>query len=250
VVVYDFQDPFFGSTIEQLQSTAHDQGYSLVLTGFQGRHPEGSDLTPLHKHTIDGLVVLGSSDQSEWLDSFRHLPVVRVGHGISTEQCVCVSIDEADAAEQLLQHIASRGSDRCVFIGSNLYVHDLRSQALEAAAKSLGMPLQKMITSSRGFGAGFQITNTLLSETASPPALVCATDIIAMGALHALNDAGLRWPVTGFDDIPAAAQFIPSITTIQQPIEALIERAFRAVMAPDTPSEILLKGRLVVRSST
>lgn len=71
VVVYDFRDPFFGAIIEQLQAQAHEQDYSLVLAGFKGRHPESSDLAPLHKHAIDGLVVIGSADRSEWLAGFR-----------------------------------------------------------------------------------------------------------------------------------------------------------------------------------
>ena len=46
VVVYDFRDPFFGPIIEKLQEHAHERGYSLVIAGFMGRHPEASDLAP------------------------------------------------------------------------------------------------------------------------------------------------------------------------------------------------------------
>lgn len=250
VVVYDFQDPFFGSMIEQLQSVVHEQGYSLVLAGFQGRHPEVSDLAPLHKHVIDGLVVLGSADDSDWLDHFRKMPVVRVGHGTSDERSACVTIDEADAARQLLEHLSSRGLLHSTFIGSDLFVHELRYEALKHAAGDLGMKIAKLNAPSGGFSGGFQVTAELLKDATSASALVCATDMIAMGALHALHDAGLRWPVTGFDDIPAAQQFIPSITTIRQPIEDIVKHAFEAVTQPNAPAEILLPGKLIVRSSS
>ena len=58
VAVYDFNDPFFGTLIQQLQIQAHAHDYSLVLAGFLNRTPDEQDLQPLHKHSIDGLIVL------------------------------------------------------------------------------------------------------------------------------------------------------------------------------------------------
>ena len=249
VVVYDFQDPFFGSTIEQLQSVVHDRGYSLVLTGFQGRQPNESDLAPLHKHVIDGLVVLGSSDRSDWLENFTRLPVVRVGRGGADERSVCITVDEEDAARQLLDHLADRNVERYIFIGSDLYSHGVRYAALEGVAATMGLPLERIAISDRGFSAGFKACNSLLPQVNDFTALVCATDMIALGALHALHDAGAHCPVTGFDDIPAASQFIPALTTIRQPLAELVKRALEAVRTPAEPAKVFVKGELVVRKS-
>jgi LacI family transcriptional regulator len=249
VVVYDFQDPFFGISIEQLQSVAHEQGYSLVLAGFQGRHPVASDLAPLHKHAISGLVVLGSADYSDWLEGFSTMPVVRIGHGDTSEQSVRVTIDEDDAARQLLDHLAARNCGSCIYIGSELFAHKLRYQAMERAVEKTGMRITKQFSSNQGFFAGFQTTNKIASEATDSPALICATDLIAMGALHALHNADLQWPVSGFDDIPTASQFIPSITTVRQPIEAIVNEAFSSIVQSIPPTEVLLPGKLVVRSS-
>ena len=250
VVVYDFQDPFFGVSIEQLQSEVHEHGYSLVVAGFRGRQPEESDLAPLHKHALDGLVVLGSAHYSEWLEGFGNMPVVRVGHGEEGEHSVRVTIDEDDAARQLLGHLATRGLDRFVFIGSDLFVHHVRHRAMERTASHMGLRMECLIAPGHGFAAGFHAAQQLLSEAAAAPALVCATDKIAMGALHALHDAGLRWPVTGFDDVPLAAEFIPSITTIRQPIDAIMKQAFSSIVDPNPPTETLFPGKLMVRSSS
>ena len=250
VVVYDFQDPFFGSTIEQLQSIVHEQGYSLVLTGFQGRHPNESDLAPLHKHVIDGLVVLGSADRSEWLNTFSNMPVVRIGHGGVGDRGACIAIDEVDAAGQLLEHLLTRGVTRGLFLNSGLYAHGIRYAALERMAGRLGLSVERVSVADHGFAAGFQGCNQVLSGLGDSAALICATDMIAMGALHALHDAGVECPVTGFDDIPLAAQFLPSITTIRQPMEEIARQAIAAVV--QSSSEVKterLKGRLVVRAS-
>lgn len=246
VVVYDFRDPYFGTIIEKLQASAHEQDYSLVLAGFKGRHPEASDLAPLHKHAIDGLIVLGSSERSEWLESFRSMPVVRIGHGAPDEPVVHVSIDEDMAAEQILDHLASKGWKRVAFIGSNLFAHTIRFQALERAAEAGNVQLDRHVWASDGFEAGLQATGGIEQETA----IVCATDAIAMGALHALHDSGKTWPVVGFDDIPAAAQFIPPITTIHQPLSAMVKQAFQAVIDSAGPKDVLLPSNLIVRRST
>ncbi|MDF7801649.1 LacI family DNA-binding transcriptional regulator [Pontiellaceae bacterium B1224] len=245
VVVYDFRDPFFGTIIEKLQASAHEQDYSLVLAGFKGRHPEASDLAPLHKHAIDGLIVLGSSDRSDWLAGFRSMPVVRIGHGEPNEPVVRVSIDENRAAEQILDHLISKGWKRVVFIGSNLFVHNIRFQALERAAETRDVYLDRHIWGSDGFEAGLQAAKGIEHDRA----IVCATDMIAMGALHALHDSERTLPVMGFDDIPGAAQFIPPISTIHQPLSEMVKQAFQAVVDSVEPQVILLPGNLIVRHS-
>jgi DNA-binding LacI/PurR family transcriptional regulator len=103
------------------------------------------------------------------------------------------------------------------------------------------------------FGAGRKVTKQLLETAAGVSTLICATDEIAMGALYALHEAGVDVPgkiaVTGFDDIPAAAQFIPPITTIRQPIEAMIKQAFKTVMDTADSGEISFPGELIIRQT-
>ncbi|QBG47749.1 LacI family transcriptional regulator [Verrucomicrobia bacterium S94] len=247
VVVYDFRDPFFGPIIEKLQDCAHEQDYSLVIAGFKGRHPDPSDLAPLHKHAIDGLIVLGSSERSEWLNAFSGMPVVRIGHRSGEEPGTCISVDEEDAARQLLEHLIFRGWTRGFFIGANLYGHFVRFQAFEKVAAELDFSLKRHIWTMDGFEAGEQSVKSLGDDTA---ALICANDPVAMGALRALYDSGRRMPVTGFDDIPAAAQFIPPLTTYHQPISEMVRQAFNAVVKKSEPQRKFIKGNLIVRSSS
>ena len=103
------------------------------------------------------------------------------------------------------------------------------------------------------FIAGLLSTQILLETAFDVDALVCATDQIAIGALHALSDAGVDVPgkvaVTGFDDIPAASQFIPPLTTIHQPFAEMVQRAFQAIIDPYRPATVLSKGKLVARQT-
>jgi LacI family transcriptional regulator len=254
VAVYDFKDPFFGALIEQIQLQAHEHNYSLVLSGFLSRIPDEQDLLALHKHAIDGLIVLGSDAAAGWLNDFRQLPVARIGHGSAAEKSVRITVDEADASQQLVEYLAVRGSKNFACISGPLPAHRLRHAALKEAAETSGIQFTSILSDRKDpFTTGFLSTQNLLEKGLVVDALVCATDQIAMGALHALFDAGINVPeevaVTGFDDIPAASQFIPPLTTIHQPLEEMVQRAFQAVIEPSSATAVFSKGKLVVRQT-
>jgi DNA-binding LacI/PurR family transcriptional regulator len=194
--------------------------------------------------------VLGSDDQAGWLGAFGHLPVARIGHGSPAEQSVRVTVDEDDAARQLLAHLAHGTPQRFVFLGEHLTAHVLRFQALEKRVSGASPILSARYSMASGFEAGLQAAKQLLAEPLEYDAFICATDLIAMGALRALHDTGRHMAVTGFDDIPAAAQFIPPLTTIRQPLEDMAERAIAAVIESAAPSEIVLPGNLIIRSTS
>ncbi len=255
VAVYDFNDPFFGALIKQIQIQAHEHNYSLVLAGFLNRIPDAQDLQSLNKHALDGLLVLGSDKAAGWLQSFSHLPVARIGHGSAKENSFKVTVDEDEAAQQLIQHLIATGRKNMVCISGPLPAHRLRQTALKKAALSSGIQLNIMTSEEKdSFTTGRQVAQQLLSTKSKPDAMICTTDQIAMGALHALHDAGIQVPeqiaVTGFDDIPAAAQFIPPITTICQPLKGMVQRSFQAVIETSKPQFIYLQGKLIVRQTT
>jgi LacI family transcriptional regulator len=70
-----------------------------------------------------------------------------------------------------------------------------------------------------------------------------------MGALHTLSAAGKILAVTGFDDIEAARQFIPALTTIRQPIAAMAAAAVEAVVQKKSPAALSFDPELIVRQS-
>lgn len=254
VAVYDFNDPFFGALIEQIQLQAHEHNYSLVLSGFLSRIPDEQDLLALHKHSIDGLIVLGSDAEARWLRDFQQLPVARIGHGSDTEHSVRITVDEEDAARKLVEHLAVRGSKSLACISGPMLAHRLRESALRGATESAGIRFTSILSDQKDpFTAGFTATQNLLAEALDVDTLVCATDQIAMGALHALADAGIEVPgevaVTGFDDIPAASQFIPPLTTIHQPLAEMVQRAFQAIIEPSHSTTVFSKGKLVARQT-
>jgi LacI family transcriptional regulator len=247
VVVYDFKDPFFGELIEQLQMQAHAYGYSLMLAGFLNRTPDEQDLLPLHKHALDGLIVIGTDLQARWLSSFRHLPVARIGHGAPDEPSVRVTVDEDQAARLLIDHLVQRGHSRPAFLSTALPACRLRREAMLRAAEQAGVPLALIEDAAPdAFQAGMDGAEKLPADA---DAVICATDQTAMGVLHTLKKVNRTIAVTGFDDIAAARQFIPALTTIRQPVSALAEAAADTVVQNRPAGSIRLKPELIIRQS-
>lgn len=254
VAVYDFNDPFFGALIKQIQTQAHEHDHSLVLAGFLNRTPDKQDLQSLHKHAMDGLIVLGSDTATKWLQDFSHLPVARIGHGSTEEHSLKITVDEDDAAGQLVQHLVARERRNMICICGSRPVHRLRQAALEKAAAAAGVRMTSIVSPEKDpFVIGRQVTQQILENASEADALLCCMDQIAMGALQVLYAANIMVPeqiaITGFDDIPAAAQFVPPITTIRQPIQAIVQRAFQAILQPDDAQTVYLPGTLICRET-
>ena len=106
------------------------------------------------------------------------------------------------------------------------------------------------------FKAGMEIAIKMLERGREnlPQAVVCATDNIAMGIIKCFYESGVRVPddvaVVGFDDIPSAANYIPSITSFRQPTKRFVQESFNAVIDKSDVKTILVEGELIVRKST
>ena len=123
------------------------------------------------------------------------------------------------------------------------------------AASSVGELLLGEFTVEWGLAAG----RSLLDGDKLPDGIVCGNDLIAAGVLRQLTLAGVRVPddvlVTGFDDVPAAALVTPSLTTVRQPLEAIVREALRLLSEGLDRSRrpfqrVAISPELVVRAST
>ncbi|MCF7818598.1 MAG: LacI family transcriptional regulator [Kiritimatiellales bacterium] len=254
VVVYDFKDPFFGTVVHHLQSLAHEHNYTLLLVGFQNRNPDERDLRPLSKFNLDGIIAVGSDLTESWPENFAHLPLARIGFGNENIHSLKITSDESAGYGQLVGYLRTMGIGKAAFLGADTELHRKRSAFFEAAAATLDVAsLFDPDREHSSFEVGRELTTQLI-QNGLPDVLVCGNDRIAMGAIHAAADAGIRVPeklkVVGYDDIPAATQFLPPLTTIRQPIAAIAKEAFESVVKGACPNETrLLVPELIIRHS-
>ncbi|CDE85627.1 ribose operon repressor [Coraliomargarita sp. CAG:312] len=134
----------------------------------------------------------------------------------------------------------------------------MRRDAAEEAAKFFGCDYSCLPVSSEtsDFKAGTNIARALMDKGREnlPQAIVCATDTIAMGIIKRFYECGVRVPedvaIVGFDDISAAANYIPSITSFRQPVKLFAQKCFNVVSENVEPQILNVEGELLIRKST
>jgi LacI family transcriptional regulator len=261
VVVYDFEDPFLGVLIGELQRLAHAAEYSLVLVGFEHRQVDPAALSPLNKHGVDGLIVVGSSEDVGWLAtlSTRRMPMARMGSGPAVAGLLSVSVDPEAGMDRLAEHLARRGIKTAGFVGDDHPAHADRYRGFTASLRKHGLATRPAWRYAMRAGpSGREIAALNASRPgARPQALICASDMIAIATLRILKEKGLAVPgamaVTGFDDIPLAPLVCPSLTTLRQPVASMARAAFewisREEPGPAQPLPVVFTPTLVIRES-
>jgi len=179
-----------------------------------------------------------------------------------------IVLNHAKAACLALQHLAALGHRKVAFIKGQAFSSDteVRWEAVREAAKKFGIDVkQQLIGQLEGESSspllGYQVTQRLLASGVAFTALFTFNDISAIGAIHALREAGRRVPedvsVVGFDDIQSAAFQSPALTTVRQPLREMgmigAETLLRRITAPAKtpyPKEIVVEPELIVRAST
>jgi DNA-binding LacI/PurR family transcriptional regulator len=258
VVVKDFDDPFFGHFIGELQLLTRQRNHTLILTGAAE-----TDFAALSKHAPDGLMILGSDFVPAGLDRLlaEGLPAVRIGQGVRQSRVLRVAMDEEAGLTSLVVHLLELGHLRLGYIGTTgksnrrragLLRGVLRKRKLDnsgAAFLELARPVVK---------AGYEGMRRLLALPLPlrPTAVLAADDEIAFGALRAAASVGVQIPdevsLTGVDDISSAAMAVPSLTTVRQPVREMIRLAFAMLVGEGVAQsgEVQVRPELIVREST
>ena len=172
-----------------------------------------------------------------------------------------VDVDNRLGARIGVEHLISLGRRRIAFLGggeSYIAAHD-RFTGYQDALADAGIPFDVALCATPGISQedGYRLTRELLARPAPPTAIFAFSDMLAVGAMRAVQEAdlvvGRDIPVVGFDGLGLGAYVTPQLTTIRQPLQqvgALLVRLLIAALRGEAPQGILLRPELVVRAST
>jgi DNA-binding LacI/PurR family transcriptional regulator len=269
-IVRDATDPFFAGAIDALSLEARQRGYSVVLGHARARADEALALAAvLEARQCDAVVIFGDMRSQprliEDLESVHlHVPVVAVWHGAHHDGFLTVNVDNGHGMELALRHLTGLGHRRIAFVGDPEH-GDIRERetAYEEflAARRLELPPGYLQHTRSTFAGGVEAFEALMALPERPTAVAAATDVLAVGILHAAAERGIAVPdefsVTGFDDIAFAAMTVPSLTTVRMPVDKMIKAAVAMAVdkrlrnAAGTPRGLrMFKPTIVVRRST
>jgi DNA-binding LacI/PurR family transcriptional regulator len=258
-------NPFFLSMLGSITRTCAMRGYDLLVSFQQLSADWHTDYEDSRK--ADGILLLGYGDYRDYAQRLGQLAeqgthFVRWGAVQPGQQEIVVGCDNQQGGQAVTRHLIERGRSSIAFIGGtgkgSPEFQD-RYRGYKAALKDAGLPLHAGLhvdaisTEASGHDAAIK----LMRRDIPFDALVCASDLIAIGAIRALQEAGRRVPddvaVTGFDDILAARFVNPPLTTVVQDARAAGERLVDTLIAlirNEPATSAVLPARLVVRASS
>jgi DNA-binding LacI/PurR family transcriptional regulator len=257
-------NPFFHSMLGSITRACARNGYDLLISFQQQSGQWHENYADTRK--ADGLILLGYGDYVEYRGRLERLVeqgtnFVLWGVMQAGQPGLSVGSDNFQGSHLATQHLIGLGRRSIAFLGtaSTHYPEFLEryrgySQALKDAGVVAHRALQvDSITTER---SGYSATCELLERGVQFDAIVAASDLIAMGALHALQERHVDVPgqvaVVGFDDIPAATLTNPPLTTVAQDTrlagDVLVETVLSQIRGEPAEARTL-KTRLVVRQS-
>lgn len=271
LVVTTITDPFIAEIVQAIESTAHDDGYSVILASSNDQSErEIAAVEMLQSKRVDGVIVTSSRVGALYQDHLNRLGVPVVLVNSHRQQLgpytFSISVDNRHGACLATQHLIRLGHRRIGYVtGAADHSDDLERQAgyAQALAKADIVLDESLIVSGTGRVGGGQRSLPLLMDVDEPPtAVFCYNDMTAIGVLCAARQASLSVPgdlaVVGFDDIPFASLIDPPLTTVAQPIRKMGKRAVKMVLdligdgdpAHAKVSNVVMQGKLVVRQSS
>jgi DNA-binding LacI/PurR family transcriptional regulator len=271
VVVATIADPFVAEVVQGVETTAHDQGYTVILAG-SGSEPtrEIAAVQMLRSKRVDGVIVTASRIGALYLDHVERLgvPVVLINNHNeqSGHYTYTVTVDNRHGSLLAMDHLLRKGHRRIAYVtGPADHSSDMeRMGAYREALEAHGLPWDPdLIVPGNGWpDGGRQALERLMDLRLLPTAVFCYNDLTAIGLMGLARERQIQVPgslaVVGFDDIPLAAYVQPPLTTIAQPkvemgrlaMEMLLDLVRSEDPAGARRSDAVVQGRLVVREST
>ena len=257
----DLHGEYFSELIRGIDQAARASGLHLLVSSSHGNADEAAAALRAMNGRVDGLLMMSPHVDSDFLahNLPRNLPAVLVNTGADLTSHLRFVVDNFGGAKAMTRHLAAAGRERIAFIGGPLGNDEAQERqrgyraGLRAGTREI--LLDGDFTEASGHAAGQRIAQM----ASRPRAVFAANDMMAIGCLAALGEAGLQVPddiaLGGFDDIPIARYVTPTLTTIRVPIAALGAAALDALVktikqpTPTSPYMTVLPVELVVRGS-
>jgi LacI family transcriptional regulator len=258
-----FTDPFFPILLRGATETCNEHGYQLMLSLFSSSADRQEIYQGLVQNAyLDGVIVASAAvDDPLISDLLRDgMPFVAVGRS-PIERVHSVDVDNVGGTEMAMAHLISLGHRRIGTITGrpDMTAGQDRLEGYRRALTAHGITIDEDLIADGDFTESSGMAGMQRLLQAEPSAVFVASDMMAVGALRALRQAGLRVPqdisLVSFDDIPIASATEPPLTTVRQPIGRMatlaVETLLDLIEVPGSgPRRIVLPTELVIRESS
>ena len=269
LVLTDIRNPFFSELARGIQEESRSLGYSVMYYNTDdslAREAEAVDM--LIARRVDGVILVPLLEAGEQgiLQRLRdeQTPYLYLDRRPAASRGDFVGTDNAAGVRAAMVYLRSLGHIRIGCISAQPHTVNLSdrvaayTEMVDGETPSRRAPAVR-VSRLRGDEGGYEAARSLLTLSRPPTAIVAVNDTIAIGAVRAAGELGVRIPqdlsIVGFDDIRLSARLPVPLTTVQQPIEEMSRVAVRTLWervtgaAGQRARSIVLAPRLVVRKS-
>ena len=266
LILPDSANPFFAEIGRHIEAAAFHSGYNVILCNTEGEYErEQIYVDLLIKKQVDGFIFVAAGDKSESLQSLlkENILVVLIDRQIPGTNVDVVLTANRQGGYLATQYLVGLGHTRIAFLAgpSNVHPSAERKTGYLQALQDEGLFRDDRLIAAGNFrvDSGHKIVRDLLTLEEPPTAIFCANDLMAIGAIRAAGEKGLRVPenisIVGFDDIELASYTTPALTTIRQPISLMAKNAVGLLIERTKenikpPRIITLENELIIRDST
>jgi LacI family transcriptional regulator len=256
-------DAFLPTFLQGVTALVHQRGYLLVLQMAEDVPSHEAYARLLREQQVDGLILSGPRSDDPLLIELAEERFPLILHGqLADSTLPCVDVDNKAGAYQAVTHLIGLGHRRIGFVSNAPLSYSGaqdRFAGYKQALAEYDIPLDRELVRTAAFlpETGRAAMEELLALPQRPTAVFVASDVVATGAMAAIQSAGLRIPedmaVVGFDDIFLAAHVQPPLTTIRVPAYGLGWTAAQVLISliegDEDVASVMLETELVVRES-
>ena len=266
LVVTDITNPFWTTVVRGVEDAANEAGFTVILCNTdESEAKQDAYLQVLLQKRVDGILFVPASGAAEPVNRVQKqgIPIVVLDRRVPGTQVDVVRGDSEGGAYQLVRHLLGLGHRRIAALsgpeGVSTAVERVSGYRRALREAGLGEGAEQVCYGQFTQPSGYQVAQEALERRPQPTALFATNNFIAIGALRALGDAGLRVPedisLASFDDLTSALAIEPFLTVADQPAYEMGRQATKLLtdrlsgLAGNGYKEIVLPAKLIVRRS-
>lgn len=256
----------FARGIEALQNRLEQSGHGLLIASAQyNATKEVEQVRTLIERNVEGLILVGNEHDEEIFDLAERadIPLITTYLHAIDSRFSSVGVDNKAASRRIIQHVVELGHRQIGVVTSPTEQNDRTRSRLEGIVEALAqsgilVSPNRVLEVPYSIADGRRAARMLLTEHPSLTAIVCTTDVLAIGAVLEAPQLGRGVPddlsVTGFDDLDLAGQITPALTTVHVPADEIGRQAADLMLSrlrkrPGL-AHIELPAELILRQST
>ena len=230
-IVPTIDNTIFAEMIQTFADEVAASGFTILLgTHNYDEQQEYDVLRKFLEHRVDGIAMVGlhHADEVYNLIASQRIPAVSLWNYAPTSPLICVGADNRDAGRKIAQHVLDQGHRRIATLFPPLDGNDRATSRANGVLDTLGAArpaAADQLQTLYSISSAKSVVAAYLQNGARPDVIICGNDILALGAIYAVQSLGLRVPqdiaVTGIGDFKGSKEVEPAITTVHIPAKRI-----------------------------